>query len=84
MLFHFLNFVMFDCLLFKLFFALLLVIIIAHIKQHQMNQGVYFGQIIIGPAGAGKVTLYFISVNILSSDARDGIDLKTQHCNFQS
>lgn len=26
-----------------------------------MNQGIYFGQVVIGPAGSGKVTSPFIS-----------------------
>jgi ATP-dependent protease Clp ATPase subunit len=30
-----------------------------------MNQGIYFGQLVIGPAGSGKVLLYFTLVNIL-------------------
>jgi len=30
-----------------------------------MNQGVYFGQIVIGPAGSGKVFLFFIFNSLL-------------------
>ena len=30
-----------------------------------MNQGIYFGQIVIGPAGSGKVNLYKPSQRIV-------------------
>lgn len=37
-----------------------------------MNQGIFFGQIVIGPAGSGKVTLPPILVHLLQANAGYG------------
>lgn len=41
-----------------------------------MNQGIYYGQLVIGPAGSGKVLIYPIPpiVNILQTYAINGIN----------
>ena len=48
-----------------------------------MNQGVFFGQIVIGPAGSGKVIHYIINeVNILQDNAINGINITKKHHHF--
>ncbi len=42
----------------------------------KMNQGVFFGQIVIGPAGSGKVPIKISNlVNILQAHAINGLNL---------
>ena len=49
-----------------------------------MNQGVYFGQIVIGPAGSGKVQTNLSDlVNILQTHAINGLNTPSQHNRVQ-
>lgn len=47
-----------------------------------MNQGIFYGQIVIGPAGSGKVTIAHEKVNILQANARYGLNSqkKSNYC----
>jgi hypothetical protein len=47
-----------------------------------MNSGVFFGQIVIGPAGSGKVNSKLNLVNILQSYARNGLNSEKKYCNI--
>ena len=49
-----------------------------------MNQGLFFGQLVIGPAGCGKVTTIVIIVNVLQTYARNGLNPQKKHHNYQS
>ncbi len=48
------------------------------------NQGVYFGQIVVGPAGSGKVITSYIQVYILHNHAINGINPQKKYTYNQS
>lgn len=47
-----------------------------------MKEGVYYGQVVVGPAGCGKVDSYSHSVNLLPCYAGHGTNPQAQHHNL--
>ena len=51
-----------------------------------MNQGLYFGQMVIGPAGSGKVLRVIMEVDLLQAYAGNGLNIekKDNNCELRS